>query len=262
MTAYQQLMLARGVRSHLITTPLSYEVSGLVDIARNSFTDPKHPFSDWFRQAASQVMEHGLRARLDADALAEVEERASESLLEHATDDLHNQLMRREFNFGMGTVTMVLTDKEGWSSNPRSGGKFEALPADAVLSQQSDLDCSGPLVDYAAKGHKAELIGREDVNGVSAYVVKLTLKSGSDITYYLDPNTYYIIRTKRKGGGMRRGAGANPDAETIMEFSDYRKTAEGYVFPYATTIVGMGAATNVEKVEVNKPVDPKLFKPE
>ncbi|MGL6267487.1 MAG: hypothetical protein ACRC2O_06155, partial [Chitinophagaceae bacterium] len=45
---------------------------------------------------------------------------------------VNNQLMRREFNFGMGTVTMVLTDKEGWSSNPRSGGKFEALPAEMV----------------------------------------------------------------------------------------------------------------------------------
>jgi outer membrane lipoprotein-sorting protein len=175
---------------------------------------------------------------------------------------VNNQLMRREFNFGMGTVTMLMTDKEGWSSNPRSGGKFEALPADIVLSQQSELDCAGPLVDYTAKGHKAELIGKEDVNGVSAHVVKLTLKSGRDITYFLDANTYYILRTKTKGGGMRRGAGANPDAETIVEYSDYRKTEEGYVFPYATTIVGMGAATNVEKIEVNKPVDPKLIKPE
>jgi outer membrane lipoprotein-sorting protein len=175
---------------------------------------------------------------------------------------VQNQLMRREFNFGMGTVTVVMTDKEGWSSNPRSEGKFEPMPADAVLQQQSELDCAGPLVDYAAKGHKVELIGKEDVNGVSCHVVKLTLKSGRDITYYLDAKTYYILRTKTKGGGMRRGAGANPDAETIVDYSDYRKTEEGYVFPYATTIVGMGASTNVEKIEVNKPVDAKLYKPE
>ena len=39
-----------------------------------------------------------------------------------------NQLMRREVNFGMGSFTSVLTDKEGWISNPRNGNKFEAMP--------------------------------------------------------------------------------------------------------------------------------------
>jgi len=95
LTAYQQLLLARGVRSHLIATPLDFDPSGLVDIARNSFTEAKHPFAEWFRHAVGHAMEHGLRARLEADALADLEERASESLLEHATDDLRHQLMRR-----------------------------------------------------------------------------------------------------------------------------------------------------------------------
>jgi hypothetical protein len=76
---------------------------------------------------------------------------------------------------------------------------------------------------------------------------------------------------KAKGGGMGiRGGGNNPNAqgappqdrEFITDFSDYRKTDEGYVFPWTTTIVGMGASSNVEKIEVNKPVDPKLFRPE
>lgn len=80
---------------------------------------------------------------------------------------LHNQGMRREINFGMGNVISIVTDKEGWSTSPRSGGKFEPIPAEMVQMQQGELDCAGPLVDYAAKGHKAELLGKEDVNGVS-----------------------------------------------------------------------------------------------
>ena len=222
-----------------------------------------------FAQTVDEVVAKHIEAMGGKDKLASLKSVYMETVSvmngNEATAKLwkvNNQLMRREFNFGMGTVTMVMTDKEGWSSNPRSGGKFEPLPADVVLSQQSELDCAGPLVDYAAKGHKAELIGKEDVNGVSCNVVKLTLKSGRDITYYIDAKTNYILRSKTKGGGMRRGAGANPDAETIVEYSDYRKTDEGYIFPYATTIVGMGAATNVEKIEVNKPVDAKLYKPE
>jgi hypothetical protein len=185
---------------------------------------------------------------------------------------VNNQGMRREIDFGMGNIVSIVTDKEGWSSNPRSGGKFEPMTPEMVQMQQGELDCAGPLVDYAAKGHKAELAGKEDINGVSCHVVKLTTRTGREITYYIDGNTYYVARMKMKGGGMgmRGGGGNNPNAqgappqdrEFITDYSDYRKTEEGYVFPWTTTIVGMGASSNIEKVEVNKPVDPKLFKPQ
>ena len=175
------------------------------------------------------------------------------------------RLMRREIDFGMGSFSMVLTDKEGWASNPRSGGAFEALPADAVARQQVELDLAGPLVDHAAKGHKVELVGTEDVNGSPCDVVKLTLNSGRDITYSIDRKTGYILRAKTKGGGGMRGGGGggrNPEAEVVNEFSDYRKTDDGFVFPFTVATVGMGASMNMEKIEVNKPVDPKLYKPE
>jgi outer membrane lipoprotein-sorting protein len=148
------------------------------------------------------------------------------------------------------------------------------MPAEMVQMQQGELDCAGPLVDYAAKGHKAELTGKEDINGVSCYVVKMTTKTGREITYYIDGSTYYVARMKTRGGGgmgMRGGGGGNnpnaqgappQDREFITDFSDYRKTEEGYVFPWTTTIVGMGASSNIEKVEVNKPVDAKVFRPE
>ena len=179
---------------------------------------------------------------------------------------VNNKLVRREINFGMGSMTSVITDKEGWNSNPRNGNKFEPVTPEALQMQQGEMDCAGPLVDYKAKGHTAELLGKEDVEGTECYKVKLTLKSGRDLTYYIDTKNYYIIRMKTKGGGGmgggRGGGGGNPDQEFVIDYSDYRKTPEGYVFPFATTRVGMGAATNVEKIEVNKPVDPKLFKAE
>jgi hypothetical protein len=72
------------------------------------------------------------------------------------TYKVHDKLLRREIEFGMGSVTMIVTDKEGWTSNPRSGGTFEALPKESVEAQQVELDLAGPFVDYAAKGHKVE----------------------------------------------------------------------------------------------------------
>ena len=174
-----------------------------------------------------------------------------------------DQLMRREVNFGMGSSTSVLTDKEGWTSNPRNGNKFEPMPKEMIDAQQTELDITGPLFDYKAKGHTAVLVGKETMDGVECNVVKLTTKSGRDITYYIDSKTNYIAALKTKSMGMRRpNAGTDQPQEVTIKYSDYRKTPEGYTFPFATTIGGMGAATNFEKIEVNKPVDPKLFKPE
>jgi outer membrane lipoprotein-sorting protein len=172
------------------------------------------------------------------------------------------QLFRRDIDGGMFSFTTIVTDKEGWASNPRNNGAFEPLTPEDVQNQQYTLDLPGPLVDYAAKGEKAELLGKEAIDGKDAFKLKVTLKNGKDITYWLDTQTYYIIRTSTKPSGFMRRPGADPNAEVVMNFTDYRKTADGYVFPYATSIQGMGTSTNIEKIEVNKPVDPKLFKPD
>jgi len=191
---------------------------------------------------------------------------------------VQDKLYRREVEFGMGSMTSIVTDKEGWFSNPRNGGAFEALPAEAVTNQQSELDCAGPLVEYASKGHKAELMGKEDVEGTDCYKIKLTLKSGRDVNYFIDSKTFYIRRITMKGGGgmmgMRGGGGGGGaggggggnaprgDVEVKIDYSDYKKTADGYMFAYTVSIGGMGGAMTYEKIEVNKPVNPKLFKPE
>jgi hypothetical protein len=71
-----------------------------------------------------------------------------------------------------------------------------------------------------------------------------------------------------RGGGENRPAGAGaPPADMVMktEYADYKKTSDGFLFPMTITRPGMGGrgmSTTIEKVEVNKPVDEKLFKPE
>ena len=140
------------------------------------------------------------------------------------------------------------------------------------------MDCAGPLVDYAAKGNSVELTGKETIEGNECYVLKLTTKAGKVTTYYIDNKNWYIIRTSSKGGGMgamfgggggQGGGGGRrqggEDVEMKVDFSDFKKTAEGYVFPMAVSRPGMGGApmkTIIEKLEVNKEVDAKLYKPE
>jgi hypothetical protein len=128
---------------------------------------------------------------------------------------------------------------------------------------QTEMDCTSPLFNYAAKGHKAELIGKEDVEGTECYKIKLTLKSGGDATYFIDAKTSYLIRESRTGGRMGGGPRGGGNGQTNIDYSDYQTTPEGYVFPMKMSMGGMMGTMNVEKVEVNKPVDvAKLGKPE
>lgn len=181
---------------------------------------------------------------------------------------VNGKLLRTEISSAMFNMTTVVTDKEGWRQNPRNGGSFEPMTAEAVITMQPQLDCAGSFVDYAAKGHKAELLGNEEVEGVACYKIKITFNNGKDATYFFDAATYYIIRMSSKGGGFggggrgAAGAGGGADQERSIDFSDYRKTEDGYVFPFKMTPLGMGGGVYYEKIEVNKPVDPKAYKPE
>ena len=191
------------------------------------------------------------------------------------TYKVQDRLYRQEVDFGMGSFTMIVTDKDAWFSNPRNGGEFEAMPAEGRAAMTQELDCVFPLINYATKGHKAELIGTETIDGATCYKIKLTLKNGRVINYFIDNKNWYVIRTSAAGGGGMMGMGGGgrgqgqgqggAPQEMNTDYSDYKKTKDGFVFPMTITRPGMGGrgmATNMEKVEVNKPVDEKLYKPE
>jgi len=178
-----------------------------------------------------------------------------------------DKLYRQEISFGMGNVVIIATPTKGWTSNPRSGGTFAPMPDEALKAAQPQMDPSGPFVDYAAKGNKVELQGTDTASGgKKCYKLKVTFPSGQEVTYYIDAQTYYIDRESRKGGGMMGGGGGgrrDPNAPFNIDFSDYQKTPDGYVFPNTIIAGGFGAKTSVEKLEINKDVDvDKLGKPE
>ncbi len=181
---------------------------------------------------------------------------------------VNGQLLRTEISSAMFNMIMVVTDKAGWRQNPRNNGAFEPMTEEMVTTMQPQMDCAGSFVDYAAKGHKVELLGKEDVEGTECWKIKITYKNGKDATFFFDSVTWYITRMSSKGGmmgggGGRPGAGgAGADQERKVDYSDYKKNEDGYLFAYKMTPVGMGGGVFYEKIEVNKPVDPKAFKPE
>lgn len=170
---------------------------------------------------------------------------------------LNGKGYRNEMDFGGQKIVQVITDKGGWGINPLMGQTSpEPMPEDQVKMNKNSIDAGGPLYDYAAKGNKLELNGTENVNGVNAHKLKLTTTDGPELTIFVDPTSYYILKTivKAKAEGQ--------DVETTLVFSDYKKNDYGYVTAGTTELnlpQGISVIIKQKKVEVNKEIDPKIF---
>ena len=174
------------------------------------------------------------------------------------TNKVQDKLYRYDVNFGAGSFTLLVTPEKGWQTNFRNGGAFESMTDEVLKGFLTQTDCAGPLVNYAAKGHKAELAGKETIDSVECYKIKLTTKAGKEITYWVDGKTYLVHQFSQKTMGR------NGEMEVITVYSDY-KAVDGIQFPFSAELKGGGfggGTTTYEKIEVNKPVDQKLYKPE
>lgn len=165
---------------------------------------------------------------------------------------VNNKLARQDISVNGMTGFDMLTDKEGWTYMPFNGmQKPEPKTADDVKEGLSDLDIAGPLVDYAAKGNKVELLGKEDVDGTECFKLKVTLASGKDETYFIDPATNMIIRTKK----MQKANGQ--ETEVQSDFSDYRDV-EGVKMPYS---IGLPFGTLlITSIKVNQTIPESAYK--
>ena len=165
---------------------------------------------------------------------------------------VHNKLNRQDITaMGMHGFDMM-TNTEGWQYMPFQGmQKPEPKTADEVKKSQSDLDIAGPLVDYAAKGHKVELLGKEDVDGTECYKLKVSLAGGKEVTFFIDPVSNMIIRAKetRKMNGQ--------DAELQTDFSDY-KDVEGVRMPFSIT--QQFGTVLFSSIKVNQTIPESVYK--
>lgn len=189
---------------------------------------------------------------------------------------VQGKLSRTEFEVGGTTGFNLVTEKGAWTYFPMRSPEPQKAEDSLLPAMQTDMDIAGPLVDYAAKGHKAELEGKENVGDISCYKIKLTTKAGKTITYWIQADNYLLLQSTPTGSGMsgrRRnteGDKANQQAnagKTYILYKDY-KAVDGVLFAHSIEMKTEGGdgrssgGTTFDKIEINKPVDEKLYKPE
>ena len=155
------------------------------------------------------------------------------------------------------TAVEAYDGKAGWRISPFQGRKDpERMSADDVKPLMEDAEIDGPLVNWKEKGSTLEYVGREDVDGTSAYKIKVVRKNGDVNFVYLDPDHFLEIRILSQR--VRHGA----QEETETDVGDYEKIG-GVFLPFSIESGRKGDPDKqkvvIEKAEANVPVNDAIF---
>jgi hypothetical protein len=165
---------------------------------------------------------------------------------------------RLELSFRDQTAVQVYDGTQGWKVRPfLNRSEVEPYTKDEAKVASSFEELDGPLVDYAKKGTKVELIGTEKVEGNDTYKLRLTSKAGAQHMVWIDATTFLERKMegepKKMDGKMRN---------VSVYFREFR-TEKGLTTPRVleTTYEGTKVARKmtVAKVVVNEPMQDALF---
>ena len=159
----------------------------------------------------------------------------------------------------MGMTSVQAFDsksKTGWYIQPFSGDKsVHKMNEDMTKSMQEEPRLEPKLMIYKELNASVDYLGKEDFEGVDVYLIMMTMPSRSITYFYIDAETYFILKIKTKQKFEDK------EMENEVYLSDYREengimmahTAEGY---NDGKVVWQSLT---EKVEFNVPVDDSLF---
>jgi len=128
--------------------------------------------------------------------------------------------------------------------------------AASAMANEADVELENIFVDYKLKGHTITLEGKDTIEGMSCFVVKLIRKNGEVETYYFEEQTSALIMKVAKSKNTElQGA----TLKTI--YSDYRDV-NGIKISFKSVSKSNDQIileVFIERVEVNKPIDDLEF---
>jgi hypothetical protein len=169
-------------------------------------------------------------------------------------ENMRPNLVRNTFSLQGMTSIQAYDGTTGWQIQPFGGRKDpELIGEDNLRSLVRDADFDGPLVDYKEKGNTVEFLGHDIVDGDDALRLKVTLKNGDFIYYFLDPDTFLEIRKETVEfvrGSVR---------DNLTDLGSYKPVA-GVMYPFT---IATGPKDNpnawqtitLQKIEVNVTID-------
>jgi len=203
-----------------------------------------------YAQSVDELIAKNLAARGGAEKLRAIRSMAMTGTIDFGAGNspikvkvLRPNQIREDFEVQGNKVTRAYDGAAGWEAQ---GASVRSL-ADAELDnirEEAENAIEGPLLDYAKKGSKAELVGKDSVEGRAVYKLKITTNLGTSVTQFLDAGTYLEIHEE-----IERSA--NGKIITIVEeVGDYRDV-EGVKFAHRF-VSGMRENPEVSKLQIEK----------
>ena len=162
---------------------------------------------------------------------------------------------------GRHVFTEAFDGQRGWEWN---GKESKAATPLASAALQHGVELPGHLFglhELRQRGHKVELIGREKIDGIDFFSVKLTLRDGYTTTLYIDPESWLITR-RRDFRPLHPDI--DPTPTTIEQRSSDFQRVGGVSFAFAgsETDVKTGKVletSQIKSIKINPTIDPTFF---
>lgn len=163
---------------------------------------------------------------------------------------------RSEAEFQGMKIVSAFNGETGWAINPMMGSTDpQPMTAEQLDRMKIQADYDGMFYNYADKGYTVEFMGKEPVDDIETYLLKLTRPNGDIITSYIDSENYVILKTKSK----MKIQGVDTEAETL--FSNY-KYINDILVPFAIETKMNGETVmqmTFDEITYNKEYDDSMF---
>lgn len=160
-----------------------------------------------------------------------------------------------QLELGKYHVEEAFDGEKGWTIDPWQDFVFpRELNNHEVNVFYQKAEFFTPLYKYKEKDINVEFVGKDNLDGVEVYVLKVTRPNRRTETWYLDANTYLEVKCESNWVDF---AYRSP-AESY--FDDFR-TVEGVVIPFfiERTFSQRDRILQIEEVILNVPVDENLL---
>lgn len=162
---------------------------------------------------------------------------------------------------GKEIVQQAYDGTTAWTLNPFAGGT-SAVKLDAEQAKElAEEEIEDEFIDYKKKGHAVTLEGKEEVDGVQCFKIKLEKNKNNDkedVTeiHYFDTENYVPIMQKRY---IRSGPQKGTEIQVYM--SDYQDV-NGLMMPFSLEQKVNGQSFGkiaISKIEVNSNIEDSAF---
>lgn len=162
---------------------------------------------------------------------------------------------------GKEIVAQAYDGETGWALNPFAGGT-DPVKLDAEQTKElADEEIEDDFIDYAKKGHVVTLEGKEEIDGVQCYKIKLEKNKNNDkddVTevHYFDAENFVPIMVKNY---VRSGPAKGTEIQVFL--SDYQE-AGGLTMPFFIEQKVNGQSVFkvvIEQIAVNESIEDSVF---